>query len=96
MYGIIGQMMATPGERENLARILLNGCKQMPGCLSYVVAKDPQHPDALWITEVWQDQESHQASLQLASVREAIAQGRPLIAGFGQRVETGVIGGQGL
>ena len=25
----------------------------MPGCLSYVVARDPTDADAIWITEVW-------------------------------------------
>ncbi len=43
----------------------------MPGCLSYVVARDPKDPDAIWITEVWDSKESHAASLQLPAVREA-------------------------
>jgi quinol monooxygenase YgiN len=68
----------------------------MPGCLSYVVAADANEPDALWVTEVWQSQASHQASLQLPAVRAAIAKGRPLIAGFSSRVETAPIGGYGI
>jgi hypothetical protein len=36
------------------------------------------------------------ASLGLAAVQVAIAKGRPLIAGFGNRVETVPIGGYGL
>ena len=43
--------------------------------------------DALWIVEVWADQDAHAASLKLPSVQAAIARGRPLIAGFGQRFE---------
>jgi len=35
----------------------------MPGCLSYVVAADATELDALWVTEVWESQASHQASL---------------------------------
>ena len=54
----------------------------MPGCLSYVVAKDAAEADAIWITEIWDDASSHKASLQLPAVRAAIAKGRPLIAGF--------------
>ena len=68
----------------------------MPGCLSYVVAKDPTDPDAIWITEVWDSQESHQASLSLLSVQQAIGRGRPLIAGFGEQFETEPVGGHGL
>lgn len=96
MYGLIGKVSAVPGERDALIEILLEGVSGMPGCLSYVVAKDPSDPDALWITEVWDRRESHEASLALPSVKEAIAKGRPLIAGFGERFETEPVGGHGL
>jgi quinol monooxygenase YgiN len=96
MYGLIGKMTATPGQRDALAEILLAGTGEMPGCLSYVVATDPAEADALWITEVWDSADSHRASLALPAVKEAIAKGRPLIAGFGSRVETVPLGGVGL
>ena len=96
MYGLIGKMLATLGNRDALAAILLEGIAGMPGCLSYIVAQDPTNPDALWVTEVWTSQAEHQASLSLPSVRAAIAQARPIIAGFGERFETTPVGGQGL
>jgi quinol monooxygenase YgiN/ketosteroid isomerase-like protein len=96
MYGLIGKFTATPGGRDALAAILLEGTTGMPGCLSYVVANDPGDPDSLWITEVWDSKESHGASLQLPSVQAAIAKGRPLIARIGERVETAPLGGVGL
>ena len=96
MYGLIGKMTATPGQRDALAAILLEGTGAMPGCLSYIVAADPAEPDALWITEVWDDAESHRASLRLPAVQSAIAKARPIIAGFGNRVETVPVGGAGL
>lgn len=96
MYGLIGKMLATPGNRDALAAILLEGIAGMPGCLSYIVAQDPTNSDALWVTEVWASQADHQASLALPSVRAAIAQARPIIAGFGERFETTPLGGQGL
>ena len=96
MYGLIGKMNAKPGERDALAAILLGGTGSMPGCLSYIIASDPADPDGLWITEVWDSQESHQASLKLPAVQAAIAKGRPLIAGFSNRVETTPLGGYGL
>ena len=95
MYGLIGKLKAIPGQRDALTRILLDGVAGMPGCLSYVVATDPTDGDAVWITEVWESQELHQASLALPAVQQAIA-GRPLIAGFGERFETTPIGGHGL
>ncbi|HEU4699433.1 MAG TPA: putative quinol monooxygenase [Gemmatimonadales bacterium] len=96
MYGLIGKMTATPGQRDALAAILLEGTDAMPGCLSYVVAADPADADALWITEVWASAEHHRASLALPAVQAAIARGRPLIAGFSNRVETTPLGGAGL
>ena len=68
----------------------------MPGCLSYVVALDTSDADAIWISEVWETQSSHEASLSLPPVRQAMAKGRPLIAGLGDRVVTTPVGGQGL
>ena len=96
MYGLIGKMLAQPGQRDALAAILLGATESMPGCRSYVVAADVGEADALWITEVWDSQELHSASLALPRVRAAIERARPLIAGFGERFETTPVGGVGL
>lgn len=96
MYGLIGKMTAVPGQRDALIAILLEGVANMPGCLSYIVAKDPADANAIWITEVWDSQASHKASLSLPSVQQAIAQGKPLIAGFDSSVVTEPVGGHGL
>ena len=96
MHGLIGKMIAKPGQRDALAAVLLNGVAGMPGCLSYVVANDPTEHDVLWITEVWESREAHTASLALPSVRDAIAKGRPMIAGMTTVGETVPIGGHGL
>jgi quinol monooxygenase YgiN len=66
MYGLIGKMIAVPGQRDALVAILLKGIDGMPGCLSYVVAHDAAEPDALWITEVWASQEHHRGSHRCA------------------------------
>jgi quinol monooxygenase YgiN len=95
MYGLIGRIRVVAGERDALAAILA-GTGTMPGCLSYIVAEDGEDADALWVTEVWESREAHRASLQLPAVQAAIAQGRPLIAGFDNRHETTPLGGIGL
>lgn len=95
MYGLIGRMRSVSGSRDELAEILL-GMGSMPGCLHYVVANDPEDPDALWVTEVWESADAHAASLQLPEVQAAIGRGRPLIAGFESRFETTPVGGFGL
>lgn len=96
MYGLIARIRAVAGRRAELAAILVAQEGGMPGCLSYIVAEDPEDADALWVTEVWTDQAAHRASLQLPAVQAAIAKGRPLIAGFDSRHETNVLGGIGL
>ncbi len=96
MHGLIGKMRATPGKRDAMLAILLKGTGGMPGCLSYVVARDPADADAIWITEVWDSEASHKASLSLPAVQAAIAEARPLIAGFDSHVTTEPVGGVGL
>jgi quinol monooxygenase YgiN len=99
MYGMIGRMVATPGRRDELLAILMRGSggdDGMPGCLSYVVAADRADPDGIWVTEVWDSKDSHDASLSLPQVQAAITEARPLIAGFDSGAETDVRGGVGL
>lgn len=84
-YGLIGQFIAVEGKRNALAQILRDASVALPGCLSYVVALDTADENGIWVTEVWKSEAAHQASLSLPSVKDAIAQGRPLIADFGAR-----------
>jgi len=65
MHGLIGKMNAVERKRDELIAILLQGTKEMPGCLSYIVAKDPADATAIWVTEFWEDQASRDASLSL-------------------------------
>ena len=96
MYGLIGKFTAVDGKRDELVQILLEGTAAMPGCLSYIVATDPADPNAIWITEAWDSQASHAASLTLPSVKAAIGKGRPLIASMGNGTVTTPVGGHGL
>ncbi len=87
-YGLIAQMLVAPENRDALVSILVEGTKDMPGCISYQVAKDAARADAIWVTELWADKDSHANSLKLPAVQAAIARGRPLITGMGIRAET--------
>lgn len=88
MYGLISRMRAAPGQRDTLMTILGEGSRDMPGCLSYVIAADQADDTGIWITEVWDSAESHKASLKLEQVQKAIAIGQSLIEGFDHRAET--------
>lgn len=96
MYGLIGSFKAQAGKRDELIRLMLSGTEAMPGCLSYVVAADPEDADLIWVTEVWTDKAAHEGSLQLPQVKETISKAMPLIASFGQHTSTEPRGGVGL
>jgi quinol monooxygenase YgiN len=86
-------MRCVLGRRADLIAIIGGGTKDMPGCRSYILAEDPDDKEAVWITEVWDSEEAHKASLQLQSVKDAISRGRELIAGSELRVITRPVAG---
>ena len=86
-YGLIGQMLAQPGQRAARAAILSEATDAMPGNMGYLIGEDSANPDAIWIVELWDTKASHAASLELPAVQAAINKARPLIAGFGTRAE---------
>jgi quinol monooxygenase YgiN len=82
MYGLIAKLTAVPGKGDELIAILERGTREMPGCLSYILAKDSVDERVIWVTEIWDSAASHDASLALAAVKDSITQAKPLIAGF--------------
>ncbi|HYR42220.1 MAG TPA: antibiotic biosynthesis monooxygenase family protein [Terriglobia bacterium] len=92
---MIGRVTAAGGKRDELIAMLLEGAADMPGCHTYIVAQDTSDANAIWITEVWDSEASHEASRSLPSVKDAIAKGRSLITAFSDRV-TAPVGGHGL
>jgi quinol monooxygenase YgiN len=96
MWGMIGKMTVLPGKRDEMIEILKSSAASMPGCLNYVVAKDAADDNLLWVTEVWDSQASHDASLSLPAVKEAIPRGKALVAGFERTAVTTPVWGVGL
>lgn len=96
MYGLIGSFTAHPGKRDELIAAMTSDVGELPGCRSFVAARDPSDPDKVWITEVWDSKESHEASLRIPAVARSIEVAMPLIASFGDQVVTEPVGGIGL
>ena len=99
MYGLTGKMIAQPGQRDTLIGYLLQaaeGMRDLEGCYLYVVSSANDEANAIWITEVWRNKEDHDASLTLDGAKELITKARPLIAGFGERIEVTPLSGKGL
>ena len=87
----MSSLTAKSGHRDELAAILAQASEGLPGCRSYVVALDTSREDMIWVTEVWESKELHEASLKTPKVMDAIAKVRPLVTNIGVKVETIVV-----
>jgi quinol monooxygenase YgiN len=96
MYGLIVKLKVVPGKREEMIGILKESTANMPGCFSYVVAKDSADENAIWVTEVWDSIASHDASLSLPSVKNAIPRAKAIVSSFEKVAVTSPVGGVGL
>ena len=95
-YGVVSQILAAPGRRNELVAVLLEAARTMPGCRAYLVAADVARDDAIWVTEVWDSRDAHARAVASPAVQAAIARGAPLIAGFASHAETTPLGAVGL
>lgn len=96
MFGFIAKLTAKPGTREQLIFALSQNSSSMPGCLSYIAAKDSKDDNSIWVTEVWETEKHHKESLSQPSVQQAMALGKPLIAAFEAVATTEPVGGHSM
>lgn len=98
-FGMYNKIPTPPGKRDELVELLLEAAaamQEIPGCDLYLVNVSASEPDVVWVTEVWESAEAHQASLSLDSTKEAIKRGMPLIAGPVESIKLVPMGGKGL
>jgi quinol monooxygenase YgiN len=95
MYGLIAKLTITPGRRDEMVGILKESAAGMPGCFSYIVAHDSADQNVLWVTEVWESAASHDGSLSLPSVQNAIPRGKEIVARFDKVAVTSPVWGVG-
>jgi quinol monooxygenase YgiN len=96
MYGLIAKLTVVPGRRDEMITILKESAAELPGCFSYVVAKDSADENVIWVTEVWESSASHAASLALPAVKDAMVRGKALLAIFDRMAVTNPVWGVGL
>lgn len=82
-FANVGTLGVLPGKREEVIAILTRRNEQLrdAGCLFYEVGVNDEAPNTVFIAELWESAEAHHASLQLDSVRAAIAEAMPLLNG---------------
>ena len=81
MYGLIVKLTSTAGRRAELVEVLGgDDSHTVAGCLSFIVAEDAADEDVLWVTEVWDSEASHKASLTLPPSKPGLPPIETLIA----------------
>ncbi len=100
MYLLHGKLTAKAGHSQQLAAILIEASKLVSaaqGCKTYVIGKEANDPDAVWVTEIWDSKEDHDNSLNVEGVRELIKKAMPIIDGPPQKgQELELLGGFGI
>jgi quinol monooxygenase YgiN len=96
MWGMIAKITLLPGRRDEMLQILEESAADMQGCLSYVVAKDATDENIVWVTEVWDKLASHDASLSLPTVKNAIPRAKAIVSNFERIAITTPAWGVGL
>lgn len=99
-YLLHGKLTAKSGHRDELAAILIQASELVStakGCRLYVIGRDENDTNSVYVTEIWDTKEDHDNSLKVEGVRELIAKAMPILDGQptkGQQLE--VLGGTGI
>ncbi len=82
-FANVGTLGVMPGKRDEVVAMLTRRSSALAeaGCLAYEVGVSEEHPDTVFVVELWTSAAAHAGSLLLPEVREAIAQARPLLSG---------------
>lgn len=99
LFGLFGKLTAHEGKRDALVANLMKAAdlmKTVPGCLLYTVGTSDAEPNAVFVTELWKDEDSHGASLSMAGVRNLIVETMPLLAEKPSGTKVNTVGGKGI
>ena len=100
MYLLHSKFIAQAEQANQLADILISASQlvaKAQGCKLYTVSKDPNEPNSVYVTEIWNNKKDHDDSLKLEGVSELIKKAIPILDGApskGQELE--ILGGAGI
>ena len=92
-----GKLVAKPGKRAEAAERLLAAAAELrddPGCELYLVNRQADDPDVIWVTELWRSQEDLDAVLARIRGSADVAAVLALVA-ESQMIELEPLGGKG-
>jgi len=92
-----GKATALLGQGEELAQVLLAAARELepdPGCQLYLINRQADQPDVIWVTELWRSQDDLDASLERIRGSEGVAAAMALVEDW-QMIELDLLGGKG-
>lgn len=101
-YLLHGKLTAKAGHAEELATILIEASKLVStanGCKLYVISKDKEDSNSIYVTEIWDSKQDHDNALKIDAVRALIIKAMPILdqetpPTKGQELE--LLGGSGI
>lgn len=91
------KVTAKQGSGDELAEILLRAAADLadePGCELYLVGREPDDPDRIWVTELWRSQADLDASLENVRGSDDPARAMALVDDW-QMIDLDLLGGKG-
>lgn len=81
-YLLHGKLIAKTGYRDELVKILLDASKLLSkanGCILYVIGRNENEANPIYVTEIWDSKEYHDSSLKVQGIRELIMKAIPIL-----------------
>src|SRR5215217_3794177 len=92
-----GRAKARAGSGERLAEVLLAAAAELEGdlgCQLYLINRQADEPDVIWVTELWRSQADLDASLERIRGSEGVAAAMALVEDW-QMIDLEQLGGKG-
>jgi quinol monooxygenase YgiN len=98
-FSLFGKFIIQEGERDTMVDLLLEAAdsmKNLDECEIYLVNISESEPNAVYVYEVWSNENAHQASLTLETTQTLIRRAKPIIAGMERVSILEAMGGKGI
>ena len=79
-FGVIAHLTSQAGKRDAMIDAL-KGLIGMKGNISFVIAKDGKNENGIYITEIWESKEAHDAALGTDQFKAAFGKAAPMMGG---------------
>jgi quinol monooxygenase YgiN len=93
-----GKAVAKEGRGGELAELLLGAAEELeadPGCELYLINRQADRPDVIWVTELWRSQADVDASIEQIRGSDRVAAAMALVESW-EMVELEPLGGKGF